>query len=303
LNQLKVLQALIEEESVSKAAARLGLTQPAVSNALARLRVQLDDALLIRSGNQMALTEFGMDLRSAVTEALAKAMAALQPKGAFDPRTLNRSFTLYASENATVATAASIVLAARQTAPRIELIFRPLSPRTSLQFASGDGDLLLKPLDQGLLLQPAKGLVEAPMFTDRIVALVCATNRSVGEVLDLETFRAAPHAMLDLGWLRSASVEGLLRRNGMSLNVPLIAGSMWQLATLVVGSGVIAITVERIARRLAALSDLRVLPPPIELPIVPEVVCWRQSDAADPANRWLRNLILGTVGAAPSGQA
>ena len=98
LNLLRVLDAVLRERSVTAAAARLGLTQPAVSNALARLRAAFDDALFVRTPSGMAPTPFARELDDPVRQALALIESALAHGGGFDPATSKRAFRFYMSD-------------------------------------------------------------------------------------------------------------------------------------------------------------------------------------------------------------
>src|SRR5437764_13596203 len=130
LNLLVVLDALFTERSVTRAARRVGLTQPALSNALARLRIQLDDPLFVRSGRGIIPTARALEMQPVIADALKRIEGALQ-EGKFDPRTSRRVFRVIASDYIEAVLLPSILARLEAEAPYVDLEIRPPPTTTS----------------------------------------------------------------------------------------------------------------------------------------------------------------------------
>ncbi|MFT4288925.1 LysR family transcriptional regulator [Nocardioides sp.] len=288
LNLLEPLDALLRERSVTAAARRTGVTQPAMSASLAKLRRHFDDAMLVRVGNRYRLTPFAEALRPQVERALADAHATLlSGAGAFDPRSTEREFAVLASDYAIA-----------MLGPRIVELLRRAAPRSRLAFSHFDAPTLLtdpRIIDQvdGLIL-PHGYITEYPyaeVFGDRWVCLVAHDNSAVGEELSLEVMKG-------LTWIRTyrdawlgTVAERQLRMQGVELRTGLISDSFLSLPFLVAGSDMVALVPSRLARQAARAGDVRVLECPVRITGLNEALWWHPSRTGDPAHSWLRRII------------
>lgn len=128
LNLLITLDALLAEGSVTRAAARMGLSPPAMSHALARIREQLGDPVLVRAGRQMVLTPRALELQPRIRSLIDEARALLLPPRAFDPATLERDFRIHATDHILTVLGPALDELARDQAPRVTLRFLPTAP-------------------------------------------------------------------------------------------------------------------------------------------------------------------------------
>src|SRR5690349_12017548 len=176
LNLLVALDALLDERSVTRAARRVGLTQPGMSNTLRRLRALFDDPLLVRQGAVLVLTPRAELLVQPVREALALIHTALEEQPRFDPARDSRSFTVSCSDYSVLMLIRPLVrvLATEAPAVAIEVLPRLLDPEASL--SAGEVDLVIEPLE----IMAHSALPSQLLFHDRWACCVWEGNTRVG---------------------------------------------------------------------------------------------------------------------------
>ena len=282
LNLLNVFDALVAERNVSRAAARIGLSQPAMSNALARLRAVFGDELFVRSPQEMRPTPRALELAEPIGEALQNLRSALaHPKQDFEPKTSTRLFTIAASDNCDFALAPAIA-ALRKCAPCIVLDIVAAGKAAALeQIEKGAFDLII-----GRLVRISRRYHSAALYEERSV---CVYNRDAHDFaggLSLDLFVACPHLHVVHDTTEfidtTLAAHGLLRRRAMT--VPNFALVPYALEN----SDLIAVVGERIAQRFAALPWIGVheLPIPHEPSIVRAI--WGKAQENDRGVAWLR---------------
>ena len=289
LNLLVPLEALLRDRSVTRAAERLGLSQPALSNSLAKLRRHFDDDLLQRVGNSYVLTPLAMQLRLSLATALGAIEDVFDASVSFDPFLVEREFRLLASDYATAVLGGSIADLLQQSAPRAKLRIS----RFDLGTIMLNQEDLVETVD-GLLLPHGfvTGLPFCDLFSDRWVGLVARENDIVGDVLTQEdvgnlTWVGTYHEVGVAG-----AAEWNLRMQGIQVNCSMIVDSFLALPDLVTGSTRAALIESRLVPRALASGDLRV----VELPngnahALVEALWWHPSRNEDPENRWFRTVV------------
>lgn len=298
LNLLRVLDALFIEQSVGRAAARLRLSQPATSNALARLRDALGDPLFVRGRQGMVPTARAQALRGPLTLALRQLQEALVPPEAFVPETAQRTFVLAASDHAQLIVLPQ--LAARLgDYPGLRLRVVPLQrdfPTTELE--AGELDVVLGVFDLAPGDRAPRGLQRQVLVRERFM-LVGRTGHPAlrkGQRLDLSLpqLHVSPRGGTEGSFERKAKV----RRN-VVLFTPHYLVAPWVLAS----TDLIAALPERVACRFAETFPLSMIP--VELPHEPLRVqqLWHPHRQEDPAHRWLREEVLAAARASPTGAA
>ncbi len=288
---LPVLRALLTERSVTRAGEVVGLSQPATSAALARLRRRFGDELLVRVGREYELTPFAATL----VERLEKATEALDRLfgDEFDPGTTTRAFSLVASDYAVAVMAEEVnAVLADESGGRPSIDVRHLTPADSF-----DIDALLRQNDAVILpREVVRGYPGAPLVEDRWVCIVDESNDAVGD-------RVTPEHLASLPLVTSYSRRDPLhyvplremRRLGIEPDVEVVTDNFLTVPFLVAGSRRIAFLQERLARRLAPVVPIRVLPSPIDLGGVALRLWWHPTLTDDPAHRWFRHVV--TLGA------
>ena len=287
LNLLVALDALLAERSVSRAAVRLHLSQPAASALLARLRELFGDPLLLRSARGMLPTPRALELLGPVRQVLDEIDAIVQPRAAFAAATAEHSFTLSASDYVEYALLPKLVDYLEHKAPGVRLEVRPLDlPLVAKQMESGDVDLCIT----GLQNAPA-GLHARPLYTERIVSVVRRDHPGAGARLTLDKFCSLEHIRVSVpGSGFSARIDAALAALGRKRHVRLAVPHFLMVPEIVARSDMISALPERLARVYA--KKLRIFEPPLDLESFSVGEIWHDRTERDPAQQWLRDVLL-----------
>ena len=287
LNLLVALDALLAERSVSRAAVRLRLSQPAASALLARLRELFGDPLLLRSARGMLPTPRALELLGPVKRVLDEIDALVQPRSAFDPASALHSFTLSASDYVEYALLPTLVDYLERKAPGVRLAVRPLDVQTvATQMESGEVDLCIT----GLQNAPA-GLHTQPLYIERMVSVVRRNHPGIGARLTLEKFCSLEHILVSVrGSSFSARIDEALAALGRKRRVRLAVPHFLLVPEIVARSDMISALPERLARGYA--RKLRILEPPLDIPGFTVGQIWHERNQREPAQQWLRKLLL-----------
>ena len=291
LNLLVVLEVLMAERSVSRAARRLGLSQPATSNALARLRAMFDDPLLVRRGNAMLPTPRALELAGHVHAGLAHLQAALDGPRPFDERASTRCFTIATNDYVSFVLLAPLVRRLRERAPRVTVQVKSLDNLASLE-ALGRGEVDLA-LGAGSML--GQDYPCEPLFEDGYVSLARQGHPRVGKRLTLERFVQLEHLLVSPYGSRRGVVDIALEQRGYERRVALWVPHFLLAPAIVAQTDLVVTLAERVARRLAPRYGLRILPTPIDVPRFVTQQYWDPRHEHEPAHRWLREQVRGSV--------
>ncbi|MEJ2860406.1 LysR family transcriptional regulator [Actinomycetospora flava] len=292
LNLLLSLRALLAERNVTRAAAALGLSQPAVSAALARLRRHFGDELLTRVGNRYELTPLAARLIDRTEAAVTGIERVFSAAPDFDPAATSREFTLLVSDYATSVFGPPLAAAFARAAPGARLRLCPHRPEDVAGAAER-----LRALD-GLLL-PHGFVDDLPyldLYEDHWVVLVATTNDRVGETVTLDDLAALPWVTVYHRPTAFTPAAQQLRAHGIEPRAQVVVESFLPIPDLVAGTDRVALLQGRLAARLRPDEGVRVLPCPFTATPLVEAMWWHPTYDADPAHRWLRGL-LTEVGA------
>jgi len=285
LNLLVALDALLEERSVTRAADRVGLSQPGMSNTLARLRRLFDDPLFVRRGAEMVPTPRAEALAQPVRAALAVIAEALDQRPAFDPATDRRTFTISCSDYSVLMLIGPLVRRVAAEAPQvtIQVLPRALDPVRAL--GSGAVDLIVEPPE----IMAGATLPSVRLFEDRWMCCVWEGNARVGARMTTATYTALGHLSYSMGAGQPASLAdrhvaalGLERRVEFTVESFLLAPFLLQ------GTELVALVPARAAPHFRRTADVRLLDPPVAFPTLTEMLWWHPRHDADPAHAWLR---------------
>jgi DNA-binding transcriptional LysR family regulator len=288
-NLLVVLQALLEEGSVTRAGIRVGMPQPTVSTALARLRRHYGDELLVRSGNGYALTPLARSLLPSVQESMRLIGEAFSLENSQQPPASSRKFTINMSDYSIVVLGELLLRRVHELAPEIHLEMSRVTPETSEESDRWvlQHDLLIAPLGY---YRPA-GQPEV-ICRDRFVCVADPGNPRLRDGrLTLEDLSALPHAAARLPHAEEDPLQNALDRLGVTVRKVVTTVGWITLPFLVAGSDMVAIVPERLARRLAGAAGVAVIEPPFGRLDLVEAAWWHPMRATDPAHTWLRKIL------------
>lgn len=301
LNLLRLFDAVVRARNVSRAAAQLGITQPAASQGLARLRVLLHDPLFVRTGAGVRPTPRAEALAGAVREALALLEQALQAQRQFDPASARQVFRLHMSDIGEARFLPPLMAALQQAAPHLRLQTMAL-PAADIADALDDGRL-----DCAIgFLPTVQGTVQAELLRDRYIVLLreghpaLRAGRRRVQADGLALLRG-----LDLVAVRTHSdTLRILELLQLQDRLRLTAQHFLALPAIVRSTDLAAVMPRQIAEGFAAQGGFALLEPPLPLADFSVSLHWSRLRAADPARCWLRQFIMALFApASPSSAA
>lgn len=271
LNLLRVFDAMMAELSTVRAGERVGLSQPAVSSALGRLRALLDDELFVREGNRMMPTSRALDLRGPIRQALAGMEEALAATAAFDPATSTRSFMLIGSDYFSTLLMPPLAARVAEAAPSITLqMIDHASSEVFEMLCDGRADIVI---DRSL--EPPEWVISRKLFQSWLVCIArrehpLLTNRGIrpGEVIPADVFCSIPHVLRSADGSRTGTIDPALVRLGLSRRVMVTVPHFQAVALAVEASEMLGSIPVHFARMLAGRLKLDVFMPPMDSPIM-----------------------------------
>ncbi|GGH48502.1 LysR family transcriptional regulator [Comamonas phosphati] len=289
LHLIRVLHTVLTERSVSRAALRLGMHQPAVSAALRRLRELAGDPLLVRSGAQMQPTEVGQRMVLPAADILRAAEGLFSDARHFDPRTSTRTFRIAASDYLDPQFLPRLVAAIKLEAPNCPVDILPLSAEAHYegQLAQGEVDVVI-----GNWPQPPQGLHMARLFEDEVVCLVSPKHPAVRRGWDVPQWLEAEHIAPTPAYPGARGViDEQLAGMGLQRQVT-VRCAHFSLIPDMVASSLLVLTSGRLfCDRFCARLPLVILPSPVEFPPLVYYQLWHARSHAGAATRWLREMV------------
>lgn len=291
LNLLVVVDAVLQERSATRAAARLHLTQSAVSNALRRARAVFGDPLVVRTGRGFATTARADALAPRLGALLGEVRGVLGEGSTFRPEASARRFTIAATDAVAIVVLPGLLARFAGRLPRAQLRV------VTLDHVVGAGGLERTGVDLLIGAPPmiSPGCEAEALFEDPKVALVRADHPAVGRRLSLATYAALPHVELALFGEPDDHIDRALAARGLQRRVQIAVPHVAGLPFLVAGSDRVATVIRSVARTFAGPLGLRVLAPPIELPALAVRQIWHRRFTDDPGHRLLRELVRGAA--------
>ena len=285
LGLLATLQALIEERSISRAAERMFLSQPAMSRAFGRLQALFGDKLLVRTKHGYEPTHRALNLYAELEHLLPRLNGLLR-SDEFHPATATDTFRIAATDFA-----ASVLL------PDLVAQLTKVAPSVSLEIAPWDDGVFRKletnALDLALWVNAAPSEFRTQvLFHDSFMCLVRKDHPAGKKALTLERYLSYPHALILLAKQRQGVIDKALEEKGIErrvqLKIPYFASAAW----VIEQSDMILTVPKRLATRLAKISKTRMLEPPIELVEFRYIQVWHPRLDSDPTHQWLRRMMV-----------
>lgn len=292
LQHLQYLEALVEEGNVTRAADRMGISQPAMSTALARLREVLNDPLLVHTRHGMEPTPRARELarRSRDIGAILDGRSVTGEAFVLDECTT--AWRLMASDGIARAFMPGLMKVAGRDAPLMRFSVQAGDPRRMHEYLrDGDFDMVLT-----FVRNPAPDLRQVNILPQRLLCIARQGHPRIDGALDLPGFLAESHVRWGGPPLGHATLEAMLDETletlGHARRVSLLVPSLHVLPDVVAQSDLLAVVPEQVAHSTAAILPLQVLPLPFEAPVVEVSVAWHERQHHDPGHKWLRQTLI-----------
>lgn len=291
LNLLPVLLVMMEERNVTRAAERLGITQPALSNALNRLRDTLNDPLFIRERYGMRPTPKAEQLAQVVSVALSSIDNVILGQQDFDPLQATRLFTLAPNSYVEFIMMPAIVARLRVCAPGIRLRLTSFgNDVTETGVISGNTDMVL-----GRIVDPPDNLVVQHLMNEGLACVVRADHPLVGDTLSADLYEQLRHVnVLPPGRMRAGLYQALEQR-GLRRQVAVSVTHFLAVPEMIAVTDYCATLPRLICQHLSRDTRLRIVPAPVDLGTFPVEMGWHARYRDDPAHRWFRSLMVETA--------
>jgi DNA-binding transcriptional LysR family regulator len=288
LNLLLVFQTIHREQNVTRAAARLGLSQPAVSSALSRLRRILGDPLFVRSRLGMQPTARALQLLAPIDQGLGLIRQGLQQHVGFDPKRADASFTVLISEIGELVYLPALMQRVRGMAPGIRFRVRQLSQSHYAEaLEAGAADLAI-----GFVASMRSSFRYRRLFSDSFVCIARAGHPDIGPAIGVQQFLAAEHVIKS----RAGHLDGILAkaitRLGYDLKVVLIVPHFHAIPDIVARTDLVAVVPRGLAQATVHSLGTKIMALPFPMPSFQVGLHWHARCHNDPANRWLRKLVI-----------
>lgn len=289
LNLLVAFDALMSERNVTRAATRVGVSQPAMCAALSRLRNLLGDPLFQRSSAGLVPTARARDLAQPVAAALHQIALAMLSEPAFEPGTASVTFKLGLQDYPTLVLLPVLVDALEHATPGISLNI----------LAYNDRDTAVDLLDAGAIdvaIGVAPGLMDAriltrPLMRDAFVTVVSADHPAASGPMDLRTYLDLRHVLVSPEGQLHGLVDQTLAQQGKQRKLALTVPQLFAVPAVIARTQMAATILERAAIQAQASHRLVMVPPPLALPDITFHLIWHRRSDSNPAQQWFREFI------------
>ncbi len=286
---LRALVVLVDEGGVTRAARRLGVSQPAASLVLRQLRGIFGDPLLVRAQGGMAATERGRALREGAAQALAEIDGLLVAPEDFDPSACRQTFTIAMPDHILPLLLNGVMREFRARAPMARLVIRALGPEYDFEgaLASGTADIVISNWPT-----PPPYLRISTLFEDRFVCLVDRGHPFTREPPTPEAYLAAAHiAPSDYAIAHRGVVETHLGGLRLQRDRRIVVGYFSMAPYLLPGTDLVFTATRHFAEHFARALDLAIVESPVEYPRIRFYQLWHERMHHSPTHRWLRRLV------------
>jgi DNA-binding transcriptional LysR family regulator len=297
LNLLVIFNRLMIDKRVSAVADTLGISQPAVSNALKRLRAQLNDDLFLRTSHGMVPTPFALQLAESVDYALGTLHSALNQQNSFEPATSTRTFTLAVSDIGDIYFLPVLLKEVMRSAPELRIsTVRNTAVSLKEDLEIGRVDLAI-----GLLPQLQGGFFQRHLFKNRYVCMFRRGHPAASQPMTLDLFQSLEHVVVISAGTGHGEVDTILDRAGIVRRVRAVVPHFTAVGHILQSSDLVATVPERFAMHCTQPFDLVYVPHPAPLPEISIKIFWHAKYHRDPANQWLRQLLFEMFSDRPEG--
>jgi DNA-binding transcriptional LysR family regulator len=292
LNLLVALDALLVEGSVTKAAARIGVTHSAASHALSRVRKLTSDELLVRGRDGMVPTIRAEAMRAPLRRALDELAGTLSSPRAFDPQNARVRVFIGTSDYSELVLLPGVMARLVREAPGVELRLLAVGQHPTSELAMGKLDFVIMPAQAA---DDRQGVRARQLFSDRFVCVARRDHPLAGKkTLSMSAFARAAHALVAPWGMEGGYVDDALARHGLQRRVSIAVPHFLVAPHIVASSDLLLTMAERVAEIVAKPLGLAVLSPPRELELAgfTNSLLWHERTHEDPARRWIRDVIV-----------
>ncbi len=287
LNLLVALQALLAERNVTRAAKAVGLTQPAMSNALSRLRDLFGDPLLIRTPGGMQPTPRAEGLTAPLAAALRQIEAEVLRSKVFQPESCDLTFNVATQDYEQLVLLPPLMEKLAKVAPRVRLHITTHRDRLPIEdLQQGRIDFMI-----GVQQESHAGLYKTPLLDDRFICAMHDKHPDVKARLTLQRYAALDHLLISPYGGMSGYVDEALADHGLTRNVKLAVPHFSLAPFVLLRSNFVLTLPERAARLFADHLPIKLAKPPLEIPGFSEFLFWHERTHGDPAYAWFRQIL------------
>jgi DNA-binding transcriptional LysR family regulator len=291
LNLFKVFDAVYRAGSLTEAATELHITQPAVSNALVRLREHFDDPLFVRRGRNIAPTPLADSIAGDISNSLTALQESLHRGQQFDPATSKRRFVLSMGDTTEFVALPELVAQLQQLAPEIRLQSQRLQrDQLGRQLISGEISIAV---DIPQALDPS--IQQLPLFKDELCVMMRKDHPLQDGALTLKTYLQAKHISVSSRSRGPVLEDAALNRKGLNRDISLRGQSYYSASHVVANSDLLLTLPRHLARRFEQFLPLNSMATPMKLPALELVMYWHRSANDDTAHQWLRDYIIKII--------
>lgn len=288
LNLLVIFNQLLIDRRVSTTADKLGLSQPAISNSLKRLRTLLKDELFVRTARGMEPTPYALHLIEPIGYALSTLQNALNQRDSFDPATSERTFTLGVTDIGEIYFMPTLMAMLSSEAPNIKIsTLRHNTGHLSDDMAAGNVDIAI-----GLLPSLTTGFFQRRLFKQRYVCLFRQGHPTARNPISLAQYKSLPHVGVTSTNTGHGEVDEWMIRKGILRDIHLHVPHFVAVGHILQSSDLIATVPERFAQKCSGPFQLETSPLPFKLPEIAINLFWHAKYNREPANMWLRQRII-----------
>ena len=291
LNLLVALDALLSERNVTRAAQRVGLSQPAMSNALARLRSLLADPVLVRTGGGMEPTARALELAAPVHQILQDVSRALQPPRSFEPRSSTQRFRIESDDHVELSLLPRLAPRLAAIAPQVELTMARASRSTEEELRIGRADLYL-----GTWSKVPAHLHQHLLRREAFACIARRGHPRVKTRLTLRAYAELGHVVVAQDGTPGSAIDAVLAADGLGRRIAVRTPHFLVAARIVAQSDAIATLPRSVARALAELLPIAMFRPPLDVAGFPVQMIWHPRTHGEEGHRWLRGLIMEVAG-------
>jgi LysR family transcriptional regulator, nod-box dependent transcriptional activator len=285
LNLLVTLDAIIKERSVTRAGRTVGLSQPAMSAALGRLRHLFGDPLLERVGRDYRLTPLALALAEPLQKILMSIERTLDQNSAFEPATAKRTFRIAASDYVICVLLQPLLQRMCKEAPGVKLQFQAAGNDTAKQLAAHHIDMSIQPAGTH------RGFQSETLFSDRWMCAVWNGNTQVGAQITREQFCKLSHVTYAHPPFNRTLADHFVGAVAKELQVQVMSDSFVAMPLLLRGTELITLVQARLGEQVKKTAEIRVLAPPVEIEELVMAMWWNPLHSKDPAHTWLRETL------------